>query len=145
MNIFKLLVANFFLLASITTFANEISVIDPYVRDTPPGLTVSASFLTIKNGYNKDIALVEVTGDIAKNIELHEHTNNDGMMEMRQVSKIIIPANGTTQLKPSGYHIMLIGLTRPIKTKDLIDLTLVFDNGDKQVIKAEVKKIMTTM
>jgi copper(I)-binding protein len=66
-------------------------------------------------------------------------------MEMRQVDEIKIPAHGETVLKPGGYHIMLIGLTRKIKAGDLVDLTLEFNNDKQQTVKAEVKKIMQGM
>lgn len=122
-----------------------MSVDNPYVREVPPGQMTSASFLTIKNASDKEVALIKATSDVAKNVELHEHVHKDGMMQMRQVPKIVIPANGETILKPGGYHIMLIGLTRKIKAGDMVDINLEFDNGDKTAIKAEVKKIMQGM
>ncbi len=125
--------------------ADVINIEDAYVREVPPGLPTSASFLVLKNDSDADIALIKVTGDIAKNIELHEHVHNDGMMEMRQVEKISIPAKGETKLQPSGYHIMLIGLNKKIKAGDSVELTLEFDNGTKKTINAEVKKIMQGM
>ena len=126
-------------------FAKGISANDPYVREVPPGQTNSATFLTLKNDSDKEIALIKASSDVAKNVELHEHAHVNGMMQMRQVKKIIIPANSVTELKPGGYHIMLIGLTRKIKSGDIIDLNLEFDDGSKQAIKATVKKVMQGM
>ncbi len=126
-------------------FAKGMSVDNPYVREVPPGQMTSATFLTIKNDSDKDVALIKANSDVAKHVELHEHVHDNGMMKMRQVPKIIIPAKGETVLKPGGYHIMLIGLNRKIKAGDIVDLTLEFDNGDKKPIKAEVKKIMQGM
>ncbi len=127
------------------SFAKDISVDSPYVREVPPGQMTSASFLTLTNSTDKEISLIKVTSDVAKNIELHEHIHEDGMMSMRQVTKVLIPANGKITLKPGGFHIMLIGLTRKIKAGDIIDLGLEFDNKEKQTIKAEVKKIIQGM
>jgi len=127
------------------TFAKGVSVDAPYVREVPPGQMNSATFLTLKNGSDKEIALIKAVSDVAKNVELHEHVHDNGMMKMRQVPKISVPANGETVLKPGGYHIMLIGLTRKIKSGDIIDLSLEFDDGSKQAIKAEVKKVMMGM
>lgn len=134
-----------FLLYAGLGFAKGMSVDNPYVREVPPGQMTSATFLTIKNDTDKDIALIKANSDVAKHVELHEHVHENGMMKMRQVPKIMIPAKGETVLKPGGYHIMLIGLNRKIKAGDIVDLTLEFDNGDKQPIKAEVKKIMQGM
>ncbi len=133
-----------FLLTSLS-FAKGISINDPYVREVPPGQMNSATFLVLKNDSDKEIALIKANSDVAKNVELHEHVHKDGMMQMRQVQKITIPANGVTELKPGGYHIMLIGLTRQIKSGDIIDLNLEFDDDSKQAIKATVRKVMQGM
>jgi copper(I)-binding protein len=127
------------------SFAKGVSVDTPYVREVPPGQMISASFMTLKNDSDKEIALIKASSDVAKTVELHEHVHEDGMMKMRQVPKIVIPANGTTELKPGGYHIMLIGLQRKIKAGDKIELNLEFDNGDKETITATVKKVMMGM
>ncbi len=141
----KLVFALCLFLVTSLSFAKGMSVDDPYVREVPPGQMTSASFLILKNTNDKEVALIKATSDVAKNVELHEHVHENGMMKMRQVPKIVIPANGETILKPGGYHIMLIGLTRKIKAGDIINIDLEFDNGDKQSIKAEVKKIMQGM
>jgi copper(I)-binding protein len=141
----KILLTVTLLLSSGLSFAKGISVDDPYVREVPPGVPTSATFLMLKNDSDKDIALIKATSDVAKNVELHEHVHDNGMMKMRQIPKISIPANGTTVLKPGGYHIMLIGLTRKIKSGDVIDLALEFDDGSKKSVKAEVKKVLKGM
>lgn len=133
------------MLSSSLVFADSISVENPYVREVPPGQLNSASFMILNNSSNKDIALIKASSDVAANVEIHEHINQDGMKKMRQVKQIDVKANDTTLLKPGGYHVMLIGLTRKIKAGDIIDITLEFDNGEKKAIKAEVKKIMAGM
>lgn len=143
--VFQIILTTTLLLSAGSSFAKGVSVDDPYVREVPPGVLTSASFLILKNDSDKEIALIKASSDIAKNVELHEHVHKDGMMKMRQVQKISVPANGETALKPGGYHIMLIGLTKKIKSGDSIDLTLEFDDGSKQAVKAEVKKVMMGM
>jgi len=133
------------LLTSSLSFAKGMSVDDPYVREVPPGQMISASFMTLKNDADKEVALVKANSDVAKTVELHEHVHEDGMMKMRQVPKIVIPAKGETVLKPGGYHIMLIGLQRKIKSGDKIDINLEFNNGEKKTITATVKKVMMGM
>ncbi len=141
----KLVLALCLFLVTSLSFAKGMSVDDPYVREVPPGQMTSASFLILKNANDKEVALIKATSDVAKNVELHEHVHEGGMMKMRQVKEITIPANGERVLKPGGYHIMLIGLTRKIKAGDIVDINLEFNNGDKQAIKAKVKKIMQGM
>ena len=128
--------------ASQAVVASPINIIDPYVREIPPGQTVSASFMTLQNTSDKDIALVNIKGAIAKRIELHQHTHKDGMMQMRQVDKIVIPAKSSVELKPGGYHVMLIGLAKKIKKDDLVELNLLFGDDSNLTIKVKVMSIM---
>lgn len=136
------LLLSIFLTSCVST-SKDIQIKDPYVREVPPNQTISASFMTLINNTESDIALLKVTSNIAKSIELHEHTHNKGIMQMRQVSKIIIPANNSKKLQPGGFHIMLFGLQRKIKAGEKVNLILEFDNGTKENISATVKKIMT--
>ena len=119
-----------------------MSIDEPYVREVPPGQQISASFMTLKNDTDAEIALIKASSDVAKTVELHEHVHEGGMMKMRQVPKITVPAKGSTVLKPGGYHIMLIGLQRKIKAGDKIELALEFDNGTIETVTSTVKKIM---
>jgi periplasmic copper chaperone A len=125
--------------------ADSISVIDPYVRAMPPGQKVTGAFMTLQNNGDSDRALVRAESDAAQSVELHEHLHNEGMMQMREVEKIDIAKGATTELKPGGLHVMLIGLTRPLQVDDLVTLKLVFDDGSEQSVEAPVKKILSGM
>ncbi len=133
------------LLSVSTLFASDIEVKDAYVRATPPGLPNSAAFMTIENKTDKNIALVKATSDVSKVVELHTHSMTDGVMKMYQVPKIDIPANGETALKPGGFHVMLIGLHKPLKEKENVTITLDFSNGENKTITIPVKTVMDGM
>jgi hypothetical protein len=62
------------------------------------------------------------------------------IMKMKEVSELRIPANGQAILAPKGYHIMLIGLVRPIKEGESIPLSLNFADRATVVVDAVVKK-----
>ncbi|MEZ5144143.1 MAG: copper chaperone PCu(A)C [Acidimicrobiales bacterium] len=62
-----------------------------------------------------------------------------GAMQMQEVSSIEIPANGKVELKPGGYHIMLIELAAPLKKGETVELTLTFDKADKVTVQAPVR------
>ncbi|MGB5920113.1 copper chaperone PCu(A)C [Arcobacter sp.] len=126
-------------------FASNIEVKDAYVRATPPGLPNSAAFMSVENKTDKNIALVKVTSDVSKVVELHTHSMKDGVMKMYQVPKIDIPANGKTTLKPGGFHVMLIGLHKPLKEKEEVTITLEFSNGENKTITIPVKSVMGGM
>lgn len=133
------------LLGVSTIFANNIKVENSYVRATPPNLPNSAAFMTIKNDSNKAISLVKASSNISKVVELHTHDMKDGIMKMYQVPQIDIKKNAKVELKPGGFHIMFIGLSKPLKEGNNIELTLEFSNGETKTITAPVKKVMSGM
>ncbi|MDD9177207.1 MULTISPECIES: copper chaperone PCu(A)C [Aliivibrio] len=134
------------LLLSSTAFAqSELTIENPYTRATPPNAVNSAIFMTIKNDGDKDRTLVSATTSAANKVELHTVIKTDGMMKMREVESITIAKNSDTILKPGGLHIMLFELTGPLKEEEFIDVNLNFANGDKEVFKAPVKKVMAGM
>lgn len=123
----------------------SIDVIDPYVRAVPPGVPNSAAFMSLRNTRPRKNALVGVSSSVAKVAELHTHTMKDGVMSMRRIAEIPVAANATTELKPGGLHIMLIGLNRPLKAGDRIDLTLRFADGQALTLSVPVKTVAAAM
>ncbi|MFN8040609.1 MAG: copper chaperone PCu(A)C [Acidimicrobiales bacterium] len=66
-------------------------------------------------------------------------TMGGGAMGMQEVSSIEIPAGGSVQLKPGGYHIMLMELAAPLKKGETVAITLTFEKGGNQTVQAQVK------
>lgn len=119
-----------------------VSANDPYVRAVPPGQPNSAAFMTLENKDGAGHAVVNGSSPAAKVVELHTHIHKDGMMMMRRIDKVDIPANGKTELKPGGLHVMLIGLKQELKPGEMIPVTLEFEDGSKITLEAPVRKIM---
>jgi len=93
--------------------------------------------------YNKSGQPVSLTGirtPIAKKAEIHTMSMEDGVMRMRRVEALEIPASGHVALEPSGYHIMLFGLKKPLKKGAKFTMTLTFDGADQIKVKVDVKK-----
>ncbi len=134
-------------LISLNIFAGDIQIKDAYVRAVPPNLSASASFMKITNSSNETVYLKSAASGIAKNIELHEHTMSNGMMKMQQVKEIKIPAKSTIELKPGGYHVMLIGLNKKLIPNEVVDsFTLNFSNNTSLKIKnVPIKTVMMGM
>ena len=120
-----------------------ISVVEPYIRAMPPGQAVTAMFLNLNNTSADSHALIKAESDASKNVELHQHKMQDGMMKMGQVAEIELTPNKSTALKPGGYHIMLIGLKNDLAEGQNVDVNLVFKDGSSIKIQAPVKKIQT--
>jgi len=121
--------------------ADHVDVIDPYARAMPPVVPNSGAFLTLQNGARTPHRLVSASSSAAKTVELHTHINDNGVMRMRRVDGIDIPANGVAELKPGGLHIMLIGLHEPLTPDNEITLELTYQDGSSETVTAPVRKI----
>ena len=120
--------------------ADSVTVVDPYVRQAPPGATTTGAFMVLKNSGTKDIKLVKADNPASKTTELHTHLNEGGVMKMRPVKDIEVKAKGETALKPGGLHVMLIDMKGPMKEGDMIPITLSFDDGSSKKVDAKVVK-----
>ncbi|MBX3285843.1 MAG: copper chaperone PCu(A)C [Acidimicrobiales bacterium] len=63
-----------------------------------------------------------------------------GSMTMREVDSIELPAGEAVELKPGGYHVMLIDLVKPLEVGEKIELTLTFEKAGEQTVTAEVRE-----
>lgn len=125
--------------------SDQITVEGVYARAVPPGLSNTAAFMTLNNADNAAHTLVSAKSPAADLAELHTHINDNGVMRMRRVDGFTVPARGSTELKPGGRHLMLIGLHRQLAPGDEIDLSLVFEDGSETRLRAPVRKITATM
>ena len=116
-----------------------IRVSDAWVLNPPIADQPGAAYLVIQNNGAAD-KLLSVTSDLAQTIELHESMESGGMMQMSPVPNIPIPANGKVELRPGGFHIMLIGLTRPLKVGDKVQFALNFEKAGKIPVTADVRE-----
>jgi copper(I)-binding protein len=122
-----------------------ITIGDPYVRLVPPTAENSGIFMVIRNQGDKDVKLIRAESPAAKSVELHTVIEEGGMKKMRPVPNIAIKAKGETALKPGDYHVMLIGLNKPLQEGEEVPVTLKFDDGSSQSVKAPVRKIQAPM
>ena len=94
--------------------------------------------MTLVNNSATAYALTSVSFSGASTVEIHETSMNGDMMRMRKVSQIDIPANGSAELKPGSYHIMLIGLEKELKAGTTETLTLTFSDDSQKTVEALV-------
>ena len=125
--------------------ADQVGVVDPYVRMAPPGTKTTGAFMLLKNAGDKEAKLVAAASSAAGVTELHNHINDGGVMRMRQVKEIAVPAKGEVALKPGSYHVMLIDMKAPLKEGDHVVITLGFADGSSKEVHATVKKPMAEM
>lgn len=110
----------------------------PWVRAVPPSARMSAAYMVLENRGDDRERLLGASSDIATTIELHHVRGEGGMMLMYPVEAIVLPAGERLELKPGGYHIMLIGLTRPLLDSDAVSLTLHFERAGERVVSLPV-------
>jgi copper(I)-binding protein len=99
----------------------------------------SAVYVTLSNAGSQPDALILAATDAARTVELHEVVQEGGVMKMRPIPRIPIPAGGKVELKPGGYHIMLLGLKNDLKPGDKVPVTLTFDRGGELRVNADVR------
>ena len=99
-----------------------------------------AMYMTSRNSGGAADKLIKAQSDVAKSVELHTVVNDGGVMKMRPVEAIEVPAGGETALKPGGFHVMLIGLTRDLKPGDKVAFKLQFANAGTVDVQAEVRQ-----
>lgn len=125
--------------------ADQITVVDAHVRLAPPGARATAAFMTLRNAGAPAASLVSAAASAASVTELHNHTNDGGVMRMRQVREILVPAKGEVQLKPGSYHVMLIDMKVPLNEGDKVAITLEFADGSSKTVDAAVIRATVEM
>ncbi len=143
---------------------DAITVNDPWARSSPAMVTMGAAYMQIAAPAGDTLIGVTVPASIADHAEIHEmvpaaeadssmdmgddssmeigdHSSMDmGAMVMQQIMSLDLPAGETVELKPGGYHVMLIDLASPLEIGSTFDLTLDFETADDMVVSVEVRE-----
>ncbi len=110
--------------------SGAVRVEHPWAAPTPPGASVGAAYMTIRNTGDVPIRLTGAITPAAERVELHEMTMDGGIMRMRPLTQgIVVPPGGAFRFAPGGAHLMLIGLRKALALEEFIDLRLVFEGG----------------
>ena len=134
-------VALFLALAGVPAAAlAQVAVADPWVRGTVEGQRATGAFMKLTAP--ADMALVAAASPVAKIVEIHEMKMEGGMMKMKANDKLALPAGKAVDLKPGGYHVMLMDLVKPLKDGETVPLQLTFEDqaGKKQTV--DVKAVV---
>lgn len=110
--------------------APVVTVENPFARPSPSEGGNGGAFMTIVNAGAAADRLISAQSDASKTVELHETTEEGGVMKMRPVpGGFEVPANSRLELKPGGKHVMLIGLAAPLVAGQTIEITLNFEKS----------------
>ncbi len=120
--------------------SDSVRVEAPYARAVPPTARNSGAFMVLHNASDHPVRVVDARSDVSRVTELHTHVHDKGVMRMRRVDFIEVPAHGKVELKPGGYHVMLIGLNHPLKPGDPVHLELTLGDGSKMAVNLKARQ-----
>jgi len=128
------LLAALVLLGSAAAHA-EVTVAEPWVRATVPAQKATGAFMQLES--DADARLVSAASPVAGVVEIHEMVMDKDVMKMNRVDGLALPAGQAVELKPGGYHVMLMDLKGQVKEGDQVPLTLTVENkdGSRQTIE----------
>jgi hypothetical protein len=120
--------------------AAQVTVTDAWVRGTVAGQMATGAFMKLQSA--KDAKLLEAASPVAGVVEIHEMALENNVMRMRAVPALPLPAGRTVELKPGGYHVMLMDLKQQMKEGEVVPVTLVVETAGKREtieVKAPVR------
>lgn len=119
-----------------------LSIGHPWARATPVGANVAGAFLSIENKSDLPDRLVQVSIEGAGTTEIHQMLVEDGMMKMRPMAGgLDVPAGVKTELKPGGYHLMLMGLSAPLVEGRTVRGVLTFEKAGTIEVEFKIEAI----
>jgi len=117
----------------------EITVAGQWARQSPMATDMGAVYLTINTNIDDELVGAMVDTSIAAMTQVHETVMGEGgSMKMQEVDKIEIVAGTPTELKPGGYHVMLMNLVKPLELGTEISVTLKFAKAGDLVVTVPV-------
>jgi hypothetical protein len=100
----------------------SVEIANAWVRATAPGQKTAGAYVELTSAHNA--VLVAAGSPVAAGVEMHSSSVEGGVMRMRALPRIELPAGQTVKLAPGGLHLMLVDLKQPLKVGDIVPLTL---------------------
>jgi copper(I)-binding protein len=143
----SLLVTSLTVLAIATAHARDykagaLDIADPWSRATPKGASVAAGYMKITNTGTAPDRLISGSSEAASTFEVHEMTMENGVAKMRPVKGgLEIKPGETVELKPGSFHVMFVGLKKPLANGGQIKATLVFEKAGTLNVEFDVHEM----
>lgn len=118
--------------------AQNLKIDDAWSPQAPPG-RMMAGFLTITNPGTEDVILVDAESPQFGHVELHTMIMDDGVMRMRRLNELVIPAGEQVELKPGGLHLMLIEPKGTFELGEQLEVTLIGADDSRITLQSEVR------
>ncbi|MEX1034954.1 MAG: copper chaperone PCu(A)C [Sneathiella sp.] len=125
--------------ASHAAEVNGMAVTEAWARERPANAMMGGAFLTLKNSEGETDRLVAASSPVADKVEIHNSVMKEGVMSMMHMEELVIEPGETVMLKPGGFHIMLMGLKKPLTKGSEFPLTLTFARAGAITVPVHVK------
>lgn len=117
-----------------------LHILDVWSKPTIQGQKVGVAYLTLENHDDVVRTLTGVSSDVAGRIEIHTHLHEEGVMKMRKLEQLEVPAKGSSHFKPGGLHLMLFDLKQPLQEGESFELQFTFADGSHPQATASIRK-----
>jgi len=111
-----------------------------WVRQSPPGLSVNAAYMVLRNSGTKHLRITEVRSSNYESAMFHQTVHTEGQARMRHIPEIELGPGSTFRAEPNGAHIMLNGPKQPIKTGKSVALNFECQSGNSSSILVTVRE-----
>ena len=125
---------------SVSALADELTILDGWARETPPGKRMTAAYGTIMNVGDDPIVITGVSSEVAAHSSFHETRIERDRSIMRPVANMSIAPGAQVELNPGGMHIMLMKLEAPLVEGELIDICFKLENNEDSCSAIHVAK-----
>lgn len=139
----KLLITSLMALSVQAWAQTTVKVEDAWVRGTVATQKASGAFMRLTPSANT--RLVGARSPVAGVVEIHEMAMENDVMKMREVPGLDLAAGRTMELKPGGYHVMLMDLKQQLKGGEQVPITLVFEDDAKKRFTQDIQAPVTAL
>ena len=120
--------------------SDSVMAHEAWARASAGNATTGAAYVTLMGGGAPD-QLVGVSTPVAATAEVHESFADAGVMKMRAAPSVTIPPGKTVTFAPGGYHVMLMGLKKPLVVGENFPLTLTFAHAAPVTVEVTVRAL----
>jgi len=119
----------------------DLKIVRPWARETARMARAGGAFMTIENTGGTPDRLLKAASPVAARTEVHTVIQDGDVMRMREVPALDLAPKSKVELKPGGYHVMLMDLKAPLKAGDRFPLTLTFEKAGAITVEITVEKL----
>jgi hypothetical protein len=138
--VLKWLALPFLLFMASGVMAGELSVTSAWARATPPGASMGVVYFQIDNGSTRSDRLLKLSTSIAASAGVHRTEIVDDIARMREIAVLHVAPGEKIKFTPGGYHVMLMGLKKPLVAGHKFELELLFEVAGPRRVAVPIRE-----